>query len=66
MNNFTKGDLVIITTDKTNNDPVAAEYLNDHAIIQDIFFDHAIVTLLNGETHKIQLNNLRRVDNDSI
>ena len=62
MIDLKRNDLVIIIGDLNEDDPVAAEHLNDHAFVQDIFYDHAILKFLNGETQKVQLKNLRKVE----
>jgi len=49
LNDFKIGDLVLIKGDIEHNDPVAAEAINKHGIIDSFIYPNRInLTLLNG------------------
>lgn len=61
MNNeFHINDLVLVNNDK--NDPVAAEYLNDHATILELHPPYAKVQFLNGDIYNILITNLKEIN----
>ena len=61
MNDFQLGEMVLIAGDIDGDDPSAAELINKHGIIYDMFNNYAILTLLNGQKVQVLIKNLRKV-----
>ena len=55
------GDTVIVET--CINDPVAEEYLNDHATILELRPPYAKIQFLNNDIHTVLITNLRKHSN---
>ena len=60
-NNFKIGDSVLINN--YIDTPEIEQYLNDHAIILEIWPPYVEVKFLNGETAIVLLNNIKKYPN---
>ncbi len=59
--NLQINDLVLILGDTEHDDPVAAEYVNDHGYVQEIKQDCVKLLFLNGEEHTVLIKNIRNL-----
>lgn len=62
MNDFKIGDLVLIKGDIEHDDPVAAEAINKHGIINSFIYPEQVsLTLLNGNKIIVTTKNIELI-----
>lgn len=67
LNNFKIGDLVLIKGDIEHNDPVAAEAINKHGIIDSFIYTNRVsLTLLNGNKIIIPIKDIELIKSNHI